>query len=110
MADERLQQFLEVEQARPVAGQRHDIDAEDRLHLGEFVEVIEDHLGHFAALQFDHHAHAVLVGFIAQAADAGQLLVLDELGDLFLQARLVDLIRQLADDDPVAGLLLLDLA
>ena len=56
------------------------------------------------ALELDEDAHAVAVGLVAQVADALDPLVLDQLGDLLEQARLVDLVRQLGDDDrrPVA--------
>src|SRR5690606_17574020 len=59
-----------------------------------------------AALDLDVDAHAVLVGLVAQLADALELLFLDQLGDLLDQARLVDLVRDLGDDDrlaPVVG-------
>ena len=65
------------------------------------IEIIEQHLGAFAALELNDDAHAVLVGLVTQSigADALDLLFLDQLGDFLDQARLVDLIGQLADDD-----------
>ena len=63
------------------------------------IQVVEYHLGRFTPAQLDHHAHAVLVGLVAQLGDALDTLVLDQLGDLFQQPGLVDLIRQLGDHD-----------
>ncbi len=51
------------------------------------------------ALELDDHAHAGAVRFVAQVADAVELAVLDQLGDALQQERLVDLIRELGDDD-----------
>ena len=74
------------------------------------VEVVEHDLGHFAALQLDDDAHAVAIGFVAQIGDALDGLLAHQLGDLLEQPRLVDLIRDLGDDDRelVALLALLD--
>ena len=46
-----------------------------------------------------YDAHPVAVGLVAQVADAVDPLVLDELGDLLEEGRLVDLVRQLRHDD-----------
>ena len=62
-------------------------------------QIIKYDLGNLASAQLNHHAHAILVRFITQSRDAINLLVLDQLGDLFQQARLVYLIRQLRDDN-----------
>ena len=67
-------------------------------------QVVQHHLGHFAAAQFDDHAHAVLVGPVAQLADAFELLCPDQFGDLLDQSRLVDLVRQLGDHDALPPL------
>src|SRR5690606_38170630 len=69
------------------------------LHLGLGIEVVEHHLAHFTPTQLDDHTHAVLIGLVTQLADAFELLFLDQLGDLLDQPRLVQLIRQLGDDD-----------
>src|SRR5690606_9204451 len=99
MIDEGLQHLLQVEQPRLTVHQRHHVDAEHHLHLRLGVEVVDHHLTHFALAQFDHDAHALFVGLIAQLRDAFDLFFLDELGDTFDQARFVHLIRQLGDDD-----------
>ena len=59
------------------------------------VEVVEDHLGHFAALQLDDDAHALAVRLVAQVGNALDRLLAHQIGDPFDQVRLVDLIRDL---------------
>ena len=51
------------------------------------------------AAQLNDDAHTAAVGLIAQIGHAVDLLVADEFGDLLDEARLVDLIRELGDDD-----------
>ena len=74
-----------------------------RLHLGALVELVQHDLGRIAAaLQLDHEAHPGAVGLVAQVGDPGDLLLADEVGDLRDQAAvaaLLDLERQLGDDD-----------
>ena len=72
------------------------------MQLGQLVEVVEHHLGHFAALQFDHQAHAGLVRLVLNMADALDLLFVHQLGHALLQRLLVDLIGQLVNDDGLA--------
>ena len=55
--------------------------------------------GDFAALQLDDDPHPVAVGFVAQVGDAFDRLLADQLGDVLEQPLLVDLERDLGDDD-----------
>ena len=55
--------------------------------------------GFEVALDLDVDPHPVAVRLVAQVGDAVDLLVLDEVGDLLEQRRLVHLVRQLGDDD-----------
>ncbi len=103
MAQERLQQILEIEQSRLTVQQAHHVDAEHSLHGGVLIEVVEHHLGHLAATQFDHHTEAVLVGLIAQLGDALDALFLDQLGDFLHQPGLVDLVGQFGDHNGLAA-------
>ena len=89
-------------------GPRHAVDQRDRvhaerdLHRGVLVELVENDARHRVALELDHQAHAVAVGLVAQVGDLGDLLVVDEVGDLRDQpalAALLDRERQLGDDD-----------
>ena len=106
MPQECVQHFLERQQPRLPVDQRNHVDAEHGLHRRLRKQIVEQDLGYFTALQFDDDAHAVLVGFVAQAVrgDAVDELVADQIGDALDQLRLVHLVRQFGDDDglPVA--------
>ena len=82
--------------------QRHHVHAERVLQLRLLVEVIEDDLRHFTALQLNHQAHAGFVRFVLDVSDTLDLFLVDQFGNLFLQGLLVDLIGQLIDDDGLA--------
>ena len=103
---ESLDHLLQRQQAGLGIDQSDEIDAEHALHLGVPVEVVQHHVGHRAPAQLDHHAHAVLVGLVAQLGDALYPLLLDQLRDLLQQARLVDLVGQLGDRDARADAVL----
>ncbi len=84
-------------------------DAESRLHLGVPVKLVEDDLRLGVALQLDHDPHAVAIGFIAQIGDAVDLLLPHQIGDANQKRGLIDLIRNLGDDDAfLAAFLFLD--
>ncbi len=104
MPQEGVQHLLQAQQARLAIDQRHHVDAEHLRHLGLGEQVVEQNLRYFAALHFDHDAHAVLVGLVAQAVgcDAVDELVAHQIGDLLDQARLVHLVGQFGDDDGLA--------
>ena len=72
---------LRLRSARLAVDQRHHVHAEAVLQLRQLEEVVEDDLGDFAALQLDHHAHARLVGLVAQVGDAFELLLAHQLAD-----------------------------
>ena len=102
-ADERLQQFLEVHQARPAAIERQRIHAERGLQRREAIELVQHHVGHGVALQLDHQAHAVAIAFVANLRDAFDFLVANHFGDPLVQPRLVFLVRNFRDDDRFAA-------
>ena len=105
---ECLEHFLEAEELRLAVDERDHVDAEHGLERRLREEVVEHHFGDFAALQLDDHAHAVLVGLVAQFGDAVDFLVAYQLGDALEQARLVHLVRKLGDDDGLAPADLVD--
>jgi len=76
--------------------------ADGVLQLRLLVQVVQHHLGHFAALEFDHQAHAGLVRLVLDVADAFELLLVHQLGHALLQRLLVHLVGQLIDDDGLA--------
>jgi len=69
------------------------------LRLG--VKVIEDHIAYFATAKLDNHAQTVFIGLIAQLSNTFDLLLFNQLGNPLEQTRLVQLVRNLMDDDCV---------
>ncbi len=55
--------------------QRQHVAAEIGLHRREAEQLVQHHLGGRIALQLDHDAHAVAVGFVLHVGDAFDLLV-----------------------------------
>ncbi len=102
--DEGLDNLPEIHQFRATAAQRQHVDAEGRLKLGVAEQLGQDDFRHRVALQLDHHADAVAVGFVAQVGNALDDLVVDHLADAFHQLGLVDLERNLGGDDGEAVL------
>ena len=102
MLQEQPQELHQPHLARLASGDGQQDHAERFLHLRVLVEVVQDQLRLFAALDLDHHAHAVAVGFVAHVGDAFDLLGLHQLGDALDQARLVHLVGKLGDDDVFA--------
>ena len=99
---EDADQVLQVAQLGLAVDQRHHVDAEGVLQLRLLVQVVQHHLGHFAALELDHQAHAGLVRFVLDVADAFDLLLVHQFGHALLQRLLVHLIGQLVHDDGLA--------
>src|SRR6202167_2688238 len=100
--DEQAQQVQQAELARLSGDDGQQDHAEGFLHLGVLEEVGENNLRLFVALHFDDNAHAVAVAFVANVGDAFDLFILNEAGDIFDEARFVDLIGELGDDDVLA--------
>ena len=102
--DEELQQRQQAQLARLAVHDREQNHAERFLHLRELEQMVQNNLRFFAALHFDDDAHALAVGFVAHVGDAFDFLGLHQLGDALDQARLVDLVGNLGDDDVLAVL------
>ena len=100
---------IDLEQAehlRPAGDDRQRDDAERLLQLRLLEQVVQHHLADFAALELDHDPHAVAIGLVAQIGNAFERLVAHQFGDALEQPRLVQLIRNLGDDDLLAIALL----
>src|SRR3546814_11490078 len=102
VADEGLEDLLEVQPLRAAVDQRHHVDAEHRLHLRLLVDVVEPHLRRVATLDLDVAAHAVLLGLVAQLADALEYLFLYHVCALLAPARLLHLLRAPTAATPLA--------
>ncbi len=107
MTYKRFQNFLEVQYPGLAIDQCHHINTEYRLQAGLGIQVIQHHVTNFTATQFDDHAHAILVGFVTQLGNTFYLLLFDQLGYALDQARLVQLIGKLVDENDVLASLLI---
>ena len=109
VADVGLDQLLQRERLRDAVDEGDHVDAEGVLHRRVLVELVQHHLGRVAAaLELDHQAHPGAVGLVAQVGDPVDLLLPHEVGDLRDQAAvaaLLDLERELGDDDRLAAAL-----
>ena len=97
--EKAFQCFFEIEQLGLAVDDGQHIHAKRVLQLGMLVQLIDDDLGHGIALEFDDDAHALTVRFVAQVADAFDLFLVDQRGDLLDQPFLVDLVGYFADDN-----------
>jgi hypothetical protein len=102
VAQEGLEELLEVQEPGLAVEKRDHVHAEALLHRRELVEMVQDDLGNLAALQLDHRAHPRLVGLVAQVGDALDALLAHQLPDLHQELRLVHLVGKLVDDDRLA--------
>src|SRR5262245_22480069 len=105
--DEFVERIGQVEYLRLAVDDREVDHPERDLHLRHLVEFVQDDLRDGVAFEFDDDADLLLrrrfaVGLVADFRNALNLLVIDQVGDLFDQLRLVDLERDLGDDDGVA--------
>src|SRR5260370_8081765 len=102
--DEQANQLDEAQLLGLSADNGQQDHAEGFLHLGVLEEIVENELGFFAALDFDDDAHSLAVGFVADIADAVELLGLDQLRAALDEPGLVYLIGEFGDDDVFAVL------
>src|ERR1051325_10967543 len=108
--DEVLQQLEQRQLARRAVHQREHDRAERLLHLRVLVELVQHDHGDGVALQLDDEANSFYIRFVADVADAYELLREHEVADLLVHALGTHLIGKLGDDDLLlaAGLPLLD--
>src|SRR5881227_3440447 len=89
---------------RPAIVERQHVGAKRRLQRRKAIELVQHDIRHSIALQFDHDAETVAIGFIAQICNAVDLLVVYQFSDARDHARLVQLIWNFRDDDTLAVL------
>src|SRR5690606_9391186 len=97
------QRVLQRQDAGLAVHQRQHDDAERRLQLRMPVQPVQNNARVGVPAQLDDDAHAVAVRRVPQVADAVYHFVPVQLGDFRNQVRLVDLERQLGDDDALAS-------
>ena len=108
--DEDLDEFENIEDLRAATNDGQHDDAEARLQRRVLVEIVQHDVRQFAALQLDDDAHAIAVGLVAKVGNALDHLLANQVRDALDQLGLVDLVRDLREDDrrPVALLAGLD--
>ena len=105
-----VEHLVQREHLRLAVDQGQHDRAEGFLQLRVLVQVVEHDGGVDILLELDDDAHAAAVGLVADVGDALDAPLVHELGDLLDQARLVDHVGDLGDDDARArGAHLLDL-
>ena len=92
--DEQRQQVLQVHHLRPAGIERQHVGAEIGLQRRETIELVQHHVRHRVALQFDDDAEAIAVGFVAQVGNALDLLLAHQFGDALDHGGLVHLDRE----------------
>src|ERR1700730_1363926 len=92
--------LVEPEGPRYTVDDREHVGAEAGLQLGVLVEVVQHHLRNGVTLEFDDDPDAdPVTALILDVGDTRELAVADLLGDRGDEVVVVDLIRQLGDDD-----------
>ena len=94
-----FEDLLEIEYARHAVHEREQNDGVVHLQTGLLEQRVEHDLRIVILLDVDDYAHARAVGLLADVRDAFEPLVLDLVGDVLDELRLVDLIGDLCDDD-----------
>ena len=94
-----LKDRLERQRLRLSVDQCDHVGVEGQLQLRVLEQVVQHGARVGVSLALDDEAHPVAVGLVAQVGDALDLLAGHELRDLLDQVGLVDLVRQLGDDD-----------
>ena len=100
--NEILNDLEQVEHVRPVADDRQQRDAVAHLQFRVLVEIVQHHVGQFAAFEFDDDPHAVARRLVAQIGDAFELFLSHQCGDVRHHVRFVDLVGNLGDHDRCA--------
>ena len=102
MVDEDLQAAAQRQHHRAAVDDGEHVHAERRLQRGVFVEVREHDLLVGVALEFEHHADAGAVRFVADVGNSLELLVANLIRGGFDPTRLVHHVRKFRHDDGLA--------
>ena len=109
VAEVEVEQRLEAEDPRAALDQAEVDHAEARLERCVLVEPVEDDLRRGVPPQLEDDARSRAVRFVTEVRDPVDPLRLHELGDQLEEGGLVDLVRDLRDDDLVLAAALADL-
>ena len=108
VGDPVANECVEAQRARHAVDEREHVRTEGLLELGVLVQVVEHHLRHGVALEYEHEALAGAArGLVAHVGDAGDLAVAHGLANRGDEAVRVHLVRQLGDDQAHTALDLL---
>src|SRR4051812_18297880 len=103
VVEEVANSVVERENLRLAVVDGEEDHGEALLHGGVLEELVEDNLLLGTTLELDDDAHAVAVALVANVGDVVDDLFVGELGDTLDEVRLVDLVRDLGDDDRLAA-------
>ena len=95
-------------QARAPLDERDAVHTEAGLQGRHFEQFVQHHVGVGIALHVHHDAHAFAVGLVVDIADAVNLLVVHQVGNLLDELGLVHAVGNLRDHDFVVALSRLD--
>ena len=109
MLEKDLQDALERQERRSIADEPKEHDPKVGLKRCQLIQTTKDGLRVLASLEVDDDAKAFPVRLVTHIRDAGQPPILHQLGDLLDELRLIDLIRDLLDDEASPTFLLLRL-
>ena len=94
-----LDKFLESQELRQVVHKSEVIDAESRLQLRIFEQIIQNNFGDHILAHFNHDAHAFAARFVTNVGNAVDALILHEFCNLLTEFGLVDHVRNFAHDN-----------
>ena len=104
MTNEGLNDLLEIENLWLSVNQSHHVNANNRLQLRLCVQVVENNIANFASAQLNNNPQTIFVGLIPKLGNALNFLLFDELGNSLEQTCLIQLVRDLMNDDRVLAL------
>ena len=93
------QDWYNSHQTRREIVDRHHVEVVINLQISVLKEVVENQLGISVFLELDGNAKTVTVGFVPHFSNASHLIIDPHIVNLFDQDRLINLVRNLGDDD-----------
>ena len=99
MLDVILHHLLEIEHPRYSIDQCQHDHPEGVLHRGMLVEIVQHYLCNRIPLQLDNEPHTVTIGFVANIGNSFKFFIVNQFDNFFNQPDLVNLIRQLSNNN-----------